>query len=123
MQEIFEENESKLLQGTIVWTPMLATDYLSAAEGREAMFPDSRMRHYWDPDRILGQMLSKTLQLKAPIAWDVYLVYPPEHFWETEFPPAPTFWMHQLDEEPRLLLDPPSLKRTVRAMIEGVNYQ
>lgn len=120
MQEIFEENESKVLQGTIVWMPMLATDSLNAAEQREAMFLDSRVKHYWDPERVLGQMLSKTLQLKAPIAWDVYLLYPPEHFWEAEIPPAPDFWMHQLDEEPRLLLDPLRFKRTVRAMIEGV---
>ena len=102
---------------------MLATDNLNAAEGREAIFSDSRVKHYWDPDRILGQMLSRTLHLNAPIAWDVYLVYMLEHLWETDLPPAPQFWMHQLDEEPSLLLDPLRLKRTVRAMVEGVKYQ
>jgi len=123
VQEIFEEIESKMLQGAIVWTPMLATDSLNAAERREALFSDSRVRHYWDPKKILGQMLSQTLHLKAPIAWDVYLLYMPEHLWETEPLPAPQFWMHQLDEEPSLLLDPLCLKRTVQTMIKEVIYQ
>ena len=120
MQEIFEENESKLLQGAIVWTPMLETDSLNAAEGREAVFPDSRVGHYWDPERILGRMLSQTLKLKASIAWDVYLIYLPGHLWNADVPPAPKFWMHQLDEEPRLLLDPPRFRRNVQKLVKEV---
>ena len=109
-----------MLQGAIIWTPMLATDSLNAAEQREARFSDSRVKQYWDPDRILGRLLSQTLDLKASIAWDVYLVYPPNHFWDTELPPAPKFWMHQLDEEPTLFLDPLRLKSTMRAMVVHV---
>lgn len=102
---------------------MLAADSLIAAEEREAIFSDPRIEHHWDPDRILGQKLARTLNLTASIAWDVYLAYPSEHLWETDLPPVPKFWMHQLDEEPRLLLDPHRLKRTVQAMIEGLQYQ
>ena len=102
---------------------MLVTDNLNAAEKQEAIFSDSRVCHYWDPKKFLGQMLSRTLHLKTSIAWDVYLVYPPEHPWETDLPPAPEFWMHQLDEEPRLLLDPLRLKRTVQTMVAEVKYQ
>ena len=118
MQEIFEENGSKILEGAIIWTPMLEGDNLDAARDREARFPDPRVQHYWDPDRISGQILSQTLSLKAPIAWDVYLLYPPGHPWDSELPPAPELWMHQLDEEPAFFLDPPHLKNIVRAMTE-----
>ena len=118
MQEIFEENKSKMLQGAIIWTLMLVTDSLNAAEQREASFSDSRVMHYWDPNRILGRLLSQTLNLKASIGWDVYLVYPPDHPWDTELPPMPEFWMHQLDEEPTLFLDSVRLKRTVQAVAE-----
>ena len=118
MQEIFEENKSKMLQGAIIWTLMLVTDSLNAAEQREASFSDSRVMHYWDPNRILGRLLSQTLNLKASIGWDVYLVYPPDHPWDTELPPMPEFWMHQLDEEPALFLDSVRLKRTVQAVAE-----
>ena len=97
---------------------MLVTDSLNAANERETRFSDSRVKQFWDLDRILGQLLSQALMLKASIAWDVYLVYPPNHSWSTELPPMPEFWMHQLDEEPALCFDPPRLKRSVQAMIE-----
>ena len=118
MQEIFEENESKILYGAIVWTPMLVTDSLDSANQRQTKFSDPRVRQFWDPDRIFGQLLSQTLNLRASIAWDVYLVYPPGHPWDTELPPMPEFWMHQLDEEPTLFLDSVRLKRTVQAIAE-----
>ena len=118
MQEVFEENKSEMLQGAIIWTPMLATDNLEAADQREITFSDPRVKQVWDPDRILGRLLSRTLSLKAPIAWDVYLLYPPNHPWDTELPPLPDFWMHQLDEEPALLLDPVRLRHSVQAIME-----
>ncbi len=123
MWEIFEENKSKRLQGAIIWTPMLVTDDLGAAEQRRLGFSDFRVQHYWDPDRILGRLLAQTLKLKAPIAWDVYLLYASDHPWNTEFPPAPAFWMQQLDEVPTLFLDPLRLKRTVQAMTERVKHE
>lgn len=123
MREIFEENKSKMLQGTIVWTPMLMTDSPTAAKRCEAELTDFRVKHCWDPDRILGQLLSQTLNLKASMAWDVYLIYSPNHSWDVDLPPAPKFWMHQLDEEPTLLLDPRHLKRAVQAMIAGVTHE
>ena len=117
VQEIFEENESEILYGAIVWTPMLATDNLDAANQREIKFSDPRVKQFWDPAQALGRLLSQTLNLKASIAWDVYLVYPPGHPWDTDLPPKPEFWMHQLDEEPILLLDPARLKQYVQTLI------
>jgi len=117
VQEIFEENQSNMLLGAILWTRMLAADSLLAAEQQESKLPDPRLLHSWDPDRILGSLLSQTLNLKRSVAWDVYLLYPPEHRWTDELPPAPEFWMHQLDgENPALFLDPLRLKSTVQAM-------
>ncbi len=123
MQEIFEENKSKMHDVAIIWTPILVTDSLNTAEKREASFSDSCVRHYWDPYHVLGRLLSQTLNLKASIAWDLYLVYPPDHPWETELPPMPEFWMHQLDEEPTLFLNPVQLKRAAQTMIESVKYE
>src|SRR5215510_5848756 len=99
---------------------MLVTDSLDAAHQREIKFSDSRVQQVWDQDRMLGQLLSQTLNLKESIAWDVYLIYPPNHVWDTELPPKPEIWMHQLNEEPTLLLDPLRLKHIVKAMIENV---
>jgi hypothetical protein len=120
VQEIFEENESKRLYGAIIWAPMIVTDSLDAARERKARFSDPRVIQLWDQDRILGSLLSQTLNLKESIAWDVYLVYPSNHPWDTTLPPTPEFWMHQLNEDPTLLLDPLRLKHTVKTMIEKV---
>jgi hypothetical protein len=118
VQEIFEENKSTKFQGAIIWTPMLVTASLLAAKGRETRLSDPRIEHYWDPDRVLDRLLAQTLGLKAPIAWDVYLVYLPDPPWGTELPPPPGFWMHQLNEEPTHLLDPLRLKHFVQTLIE-----
>jgi len=56
---------------------------------------DPRILHYWD-----GQGVTLTA-FRAPLgittdAWDVYLLYRPGVRWEGATPPAPDYWMHQL---------------------------
>ena len=120
MQEIFQKNKSEILRGVIVWTPMLPTDHLTLAIQRELMFSDVRMKQFWDPDRKFGLLLSRTLDLLISVAWDVYLLYAPDHPWEEEFPPSPEFWVHQQNEEMSLYLDPDRLKQQVKALIERI---
>ena len=91
MQEIFADNDSDLLRGAILWIPMLPTDILESAIQRELMFSDARMKQLWDPDRIFGSLMSQTLNLTISTAWDVYLLYPPDHPWDAELPPVPEF--------------------------------
>lgn len=112
-----------MLQGAIIWTPMLAPDSLDAAKEIQYGFSDFRLRHFGDPDRILGRLISQTLNLKTAIAWDVSLIYAPDHPWHTELPPTPEFWMHQLDEEPTLFLDPLRLMRTVHTIIGRIKFE
>lgn len=118
MQEIFEANRTEKLRGLIVWIPMIKTDNLDAANERETKFSDPRVKHFWDQDRIFGKLLSQTLRLKEAIAWDVYLVYLPNHSWDGEFPSMPEFWMHQQNEEPAFFIDPPRLKENVKTVLE-----
>lgn len=123
MQEIFEENKSEMLYGAIIWTPMIDTDNLEAANLLELALADSRVKQFWDPDRILGRLLSQTLRLRISIAWDVYLIYLPDHPWDGELPPEPEFWMHQQDEEMSLYLDPPRLKHYVQTVLGRIAFQ
>jgi hypothetical protein len=76
------------------------------------------MKQFWDPDRIFGGLLSQTLELSISIAWDVYLLYPPDHPWEADLPPSPEFWMHQQNEKKSLYLDPPRFKKYVQTLLE-----
>ncbi len=123
MQEIFEENKSELLHGLIVWTPMLETDSVYAANQRETRFSDARVKQFWDPDRFFGRLLSRTLKLTISIAWDVYLLYLPDHPWDGELPPAPKIWMHQQDEKMSLYLDPLRFKQYVQSLLERTAFQ
>ena len=102
---------------------MLETDNLAAANERETKFSDPRVQQFWDQDRNFGQMLSQTLQLKESIAWDVYLVYLPDHAWDAELPPIPAAWMHQLNEEPTLFLDPLRLKEYIQTALQEITFQ
>jgi hypothetical protein len=122
VQEIFADNDSELLRGAIVWTPMLCTDILESAIQRELMFSDARLKQLWDPDRIFGSLMSQTLNLTISIAWDVYLLYLPDHPWDAELPPAPEFWMHQQDEEMSLYLDPTRFKQHLQTLLERTNF-
>ena len=120
VQEIFQENKSEILRGAVIWTPMLPTDNLIPAIQRERMFSDVRVKQFWDPVRKFGSLLSRTLNLSISVAWDVYLLYAPDHSWEAEFPPSPEFWMHQQNEETSLYLDPHRFKHQVQALIERI---
>jgi hypothetical protein len=122
VQEIFADNESELLRGAIVWTPMLPTDNRKSAIQRELLFSDARLKQFWDPDRIFGSLMSQTLKLSISIAWDVYLLYLPDHSWDAELPPAPVFWMHQQDEDMSLYLDPPRFKQYVQTVLERTAF-
>ena len=97
---------------------MLAGDNLEAAIHQEASFQDRRISHYWDGERAVGRRVAQTLGLTAPIAWDIYLLYPAGIKDEGEDFPLPHFWMHQLDERPDLLLDPARLTSEVQRLIE-----
>ena len=119
---MFAENRSELLHGAIVWTPMLPVDNLESALQRELKFSNARVKQFWDPDRIFGQLLSQTLNLTIAIAWDVYLLYPPDHPWNAELPPAPEFWMHQQNEDMSLYLDPARFSQHLRALLERTGY-
>ena len=98
---------------------MLLADDLTAAIAQEALFQDERVSHYWDSERALGQLVSHTIKLTTIIAWDIYLLYPSGAVWKGEMLPAPSFWMHQLDERTDLLLDPVRLKVEVQKAIEA----
>ena len=101
---------------------MLPTDTLGSAIQRESMFSDARVKQFWDPDRIFGSLMSQTLKLRISIAWDVYLLYLPDHPWDAELPPVPVFWMHQQDEEMSLYLDPTRFKQHLQILLETTDF-
>ena len=97
---------------------MLPADDLDAAVVQEMLFQDERVFQYWDGERALGQLISQNLKLVAPIAWDIYLLYPSGALWQEAKIPAPIFWMHQLNERSDLYLDSDRLIAEVQKALE-----
>ena len=95
---IFEEFGANNLKGFAVWLPMMPNDSIERADSEAAAFKGQPVVHVWDPERQLGKLYSRILNLSAT-AWDFYFLYAPGVRWEGNEPPQPTFWMHQLPVE------------------------
>ena len=109
ISELFERVPDTSLQGFSIWLPIMDADDAGIAEVEAARFPLERIEHVWDLERRFGDLFAKTLALKG-VAWDVYMLYAPQVTWDQEYPPPPTFWMHQLPPkagaDPKFLLAP-----------------
>ena len=99
-EAVFARISSEKLRGYAVWEPILRTDNLRGARKATSTLPDPRVRHYWIKGQEVGEAFQSPLGLKDDVAWDVYLVYPPEVEWKENRPPKPTYFMHQLHELP-----------------------
>jgi hypothetical protein len=80
---------------TIVWIRMLPNDSLEAAIVAARPFTDSRVCHFFDPEKQVGKAVANSLKWEGRIAWDIYLYYAPDQKW-TDQPPAPFYYAHQL---------------------------
>jgi hypothetical protein len=77
---------------------MLEEDAVEPARDLALTLQDRRVTQLWDPERKLGELVSRTLGL-SETAWDAYILYPPGPVWEDGAPPRPAFWMHQLGSD------------------------
>lgn len=120
IQNLFKEYNGNDLKGIIVWMPMLHGDNIKAYEHQSGLFQDKRVIQLWDPNREIGTLYSKTLNLKCT-AWDIYLIFEKGVKWESSIPPFPAFWMHQLQSNSgadlKLCLNPAVFTREARRIL------
>ena len=45
--------------------------------------PDTRVMHFWDGDRTVGQWFAKQVEGYEAVVWDTYYLYGPQAVWET----------------------------------------
>ena len=120
VKDLFSKHLSTELKGYLVWLPMLSEDNASSADNQSSLISDHRILQGWDEKREISGQFEKTLKLKKT-AWDVYLIYAPGVVWEGDLPPAPTFWMHQLEKangaDPKLCLNPARLSHELEKQL------
>ena len=74
---------------------MLAADDEDAARRSASLVTGQRVRQFYDPARLAGQAIARSLGAAGRIAWDTYLCYSPDSAWHAE-PPKQFDWVHQL---------------------------
>lgn len=102
--EVLKKFSSSKLRAMLIWEPMRERDSPVTAARQALTVQDARISQGWNENREVGKLFAETLKLHH-IAWDVYLTYEPGIKWKGQWPPSPTFWMHQLEGvDPELLL-------------------
>ncbi len=89
----------------VVWTSVYGTDNTGLAKEGAAILSDKRVTNYWEPDPGTCLAFGKLVELPrdAPLAYDVYFIYPPGPVWSDDKPPKPKEWMHQILDDPRFM--------------------
>ena len=88
----------------VVWSSQLGAEEKHVASAL-ALVPDSRARHYWDGDRLVGSAYQPVLGMRAA-AWDTWMLFDRNAVWHGDAPPRPAWWEHQMSSgPPELLLD------------------
>jgi hypothetical protein len=111
------------LRTYVVWVPMnrgLERDVPNAT--KEVW--DSRATQYWDDAGWLMNSYKDVLGgYPFEPVWDTYILYGPDAKWESDKPPKPVYWMHQLGtrRSPRALgpfWDPQTFRSHVAALAQ-----
>lgn len=83
--QLLAQNPSDSVRVYAVWLPMLWGDAREKWNG--TTMPDTRVIHFWDGERRVGQWFAEHVDGYDGIAWDTYYLYGPDAVWETS--PSP----------------------------------
>jgi hypothetical protein len=122
VQTVLRNVSDRRLKAYVVWLPVLATDNRNWAAKQAKELPDSRVRHFWDGEKLTGQIWRRVLALNGPLSWDTYFLYNHKSHWGDE-PTLPDFWMHQLSYEKdrrENFLDEPAFERKARELLDQI---
>ncbi len=96
-ENVFEKYPDAEISASIVWIPILGKDSFDAAIPSVKFLNDSRIKHFYDNNKMVGKTIADSVGWAGKVAWDIYLFYKPFVEW-TETPPKPRYWMHQLSD-------------------------
>lgn len=103
----------------VVQVPALDAEEGHAADAVKLML-GPRVSHYWDPGGRTGLLFQESLQIPL-YAWDVWMIFEPGPRWESDIPPPPAFWQHQLGPLPEeTRLDAEEFAAEVRARLAAL---
>ncbi len=90
---VLDRIDDPKLRVYVVWGPMLGGETEEDAREVTASLADSRGTHFWTGTHTLAEALRAPAGLQDELAWDTFLLFPPEAKWE-DVPPMPVYVMH-----------------------------
>jgi len=85
---LLEKSPAADLRVYAVWYNMLLLDARAGWPGE--LLTDSRVAHFWDNDKILGQTYAKQVDFPG-VLWAAFFLYGPEASWD-DSPPKSVSW-------------------------------
>jgi len=88
LESLLETQTNSRLRVFVIWEPVLLTDLRAPSTITLRRIHDSRVKQYWDRDRVLSHSMGE--HDRPSVVWDYIAVYKPEQLW-TDAPPHPEF--------------------------------
>ena len=88
------KDSSQSIAVYVVWSPQLGAQEKHVASAMK-LVPDTRVRHFWDGEMLVGTAFQFTLSLPAA-AWDVWMLFDIDAMRRADSVPVPAWWEHQL---------------------------
>ena len=79
--QLLAKHSSEELLVYAVWLPILAGDAREEWDG--TTMSDTRVIHFWDGERQVGQWFAEEAEGYRGISWDTYFLYGPDAKWDT----------------------------------------
>lgn len=99
-REVLAKNPDAPLAVFIVWLKVLQADNELAVVSATATLPDPRVKHYWDPERVLNAQLLDAITFDVNLGiYDIFLLYDGTARWGKRLP-RPGYWMHEMKGAP-----------------------
>lgn len=115
--QIFPKLKDDSISAYVVWTPSYGTDYTELAkEGSTYFSKDKRIKQYWDTKQTIALAYGSKVKLPrdAPVAYDVYFIFPKGQEWAEQVP-MPKHYMHQVIDDP-LWFDPKKFLQWIKEL-------
>lgn len=86
---LLDRPETRNLQVSIAWVPMLDDDELAGSVRESAQFAERNVAQYWDGKQRLGDAVRSSTGLPESSAWGTYLFYRGGSEWPEQGAPRP----------------------------------
>lgn len=102
----------------VIWAPVDEGDDEESARRNTRLIPDPRATHFWAGNLALSQAYKAPLGVKTSVAYDVFLIFPPDALWQEPVPIPPSFMHNRTDLPAARKLSGPALRQELEQILK-----